>query len=95
MIQVTLLTRPDCHHCEDARRILGRLAREYPLQLSSLDIDSADGQEVAMRGGLLFPPGIVVDGRPFCFGRPSEGRLRREFDRLAGSASTSPPGSKR
>ena len=81
MIRVTLLTRPDCHHCDDAKRILGRLAEEYPLQLSSLDIDSAAGQELALGGGLLFPPGIMIDELPFSYGRPSEGKLRREFER--------------
>ena len=82
MIRVTLLTRPDCHHCDDAKRILDRLAAEYPLQVTSLDIDSAEGQELALRGGLLFPPGIAIDGRPVCYGRPSERRLRQELDRL-------------
>ncbi len=84
MIRVTLLTRPDCHQCDDAKRILGRLAEEYPLRLSSLDIDSAVGQELALSGGLLFPPGIVIDELPFSYGRPSEGKLRREFERRAG-----------
>ena len=86
MIRVTLLTRPDCHHCDDARRILGKLAEEHPLQVSSLDIDSAAGQELALSGGLLFPPGILIDERPFSYGRPSEGRLRRELQRLAASS---------
>jgi len=85
VIRVTLLTRPECNHCDDARRILGRLAEQYPLQLSSLDIDSAAGQELALSGGLLFPPGVVIEGRPFCYGRPSEGRLRRELERLTGT----------
>jgi glutaredoxin len=85
VIRVTLLTRPDCHHCDDARRILGRLAEEYPLQLDSMDVESPAGQELALSGGLLFPPGIVIDERPFSYGRPSEGRLRRELERLAGS----------
>lgn len=85
MIRVTLLTRPDCRHCDDARRILDELAREYPLELTSLGINTAAGQDLATSGGLLFPPGIVIDDRPFCYGRPSVGKLRREFERLASS----------
>src|SRR5439155_152448 len=81
VIRVTLLTRPDCRHCDDAKRILDELAREYPLQLATLDIDSAAGQQLALNGGLLFPPGIVLDERPFCYGRPSRGRRRRDQDR--------------
>ena len=48
-------------------------------------VDSAAGQQMALSGGLLFPPGVVIDERPFCYGRPSRAKLRRELERLAGS----------
>jgi glutaredoxin len=83
MIGVVVLTRDDCHHCDHAKAVLDRLTREFPLQVEEVDVNSRAGQELAMRNGLLFPPGIVIDGRPFSYGRPSEGKLRREFDRLA------------
>ena len=35
-----------------------------------------------MRGGVMFPPGIFIDGRAFAYGRPSERALRREIERL-------------
>lgn len=34
-----------------------------------------------MKGGLLFPPGVLIDGEPFSYGRLSERKLRRELDR--------------
>jgi len=37
-----------------------------------------------MKGGLLFPPGILIDGEPFSYGRPSERKLRHELDRRLG-----------
>jgi thiol-disulfide isomerase/thioredoxin len=82
VIRVTLLTRPDCAHCDDAKRILDELGREYPLRVTSLDVDSAAGQELALSGGLLFPSGILIEERPLCYGRPSRGKLRRELERL-------------
>lgn len=86
-IRVLLLTRESCHYCEHAEQVLGRLGRDFPLEVSELEIDSGPGQKLAMEGGLLFPPGIVIEGRPFSYGRPSEGKLRREFERLSeGSA---------
>ncbi len=93
MIRVTILTKPDCGHCEEAKRILERLAREFPLERSDLDIGSTQGQELAIKGGLLFPPGIVINDRPFGYGRPSEGKLRRKFEQLARAAGSpaSPP----
>ena len=41
-------------------------------------------QRLATQGGLLFPPGILIDGEPFSYGRLSERKLRRELDRLLG-----------
>ena len=37
-----------------------------------------------MKGGLLFPPGVLIDGEPFSYGRLSERKLRRELDRRLG-----------
>lgn len=87
-IQVVLLTREDCAFCEDARAILERLAGEVPLAVTSVDFDSEAGRRLALSGAMLFPPGIVIEGRPFCYGRPSERKLRRELAAIATSAAT-------
>lgn len=84
-IRVQLLTQEGCAFCEEARDILGRLSGELPLLVSATDLASAQGQQLAARGGVLFAPGIYIEGRPFSYGRPSERRLRREFTkRLTG-----------
>lgn len=79
-IQVTLLTKAQCAFCDDAKAILTRLEAEYPLVVEMLDLDTSDGSALAMRGGMLFPPGIFLDGEPFCYGRLSERKLRRELE---------------
>jgi hypothetical protein len=38
---------------------------------------------LAARAGVVFDPGLLVDGRPFGYGRISERRLRRTLQRLA------------
>ena len=81
MLQVTVLTREDCAFCDQAKEIVTRLAKEYPLTLSQLEMDSPAGQDMAARGGVMFPPGIFLDGQPFSYGRLSEKKLRRELDR--------------
>ena len=83
-IDVLLLTQENCGFCEQAREMLERLLREYWLSVSTLAMSSPRGQELAMQGGLLFPPGILIDGEPFSYGRPSERKLRRELDRRLG-----------
>jgi hypothetical protein len=80
-VEVVLLTQHQCGLCEHAKAILDRLAREYPLKVTALDLASPQGREVAAAGQIPFPPGIFLDGEPFCYGRLSERKLRRELDR--------------
>jgi len=46
------------------------------------------GEWFALKAGVLFPPGILLQGRPLCNGRPSEGKLRRGIERLLAEDST-------
>ncbi|QRM35297.1 glutaredoxin domain-containing protein [Microvirga sp. VF16] len=80
-IDVLILTQDYCGFCEEARAVFQRLTREFPLSIAILDINSPEGQELAARGGVLFPPGVFIGGEPFCYGRPSEQKIRREMER--------------
>lgn len=80
-MEVLLLTQENCGFCAQAKEILDRLSGEYQLSVTTLDLNSPEGQAIAMRGGVLFPPGIFIDGEPFSYGRPSERKLRREIER--------------
>ncbi len=76
-----ILTQEHCGFCEQAKEVLDRLSVEYGFSFSTLNVGSPEGQTLAMRGGVLFPPGIFLDGEPFSYGRPSERKLRREIER--------------
>jgi glutaredoxin len=80
-VEVLVLTQDDCAYCEQASELLERLAGEYPLEVTTRDLDSPEGRELAARGGIFFAPGIFVEGEAFSYGRPSERRLRRELRR--------------
>ena len=80
-MEVLLLNQDNCGFCAQAKEILDRLSGEYQLSVTTLDLNSPEGQALAMRGGVLFPPGIFIDGEPFSYGRPSERKLRREIER--------------
>ena len=84
-MEITLLIREHCDFCALAGEILEKLAADFSFSISVVDLASQAGQDLARRGGILFPPGIFLDGEPFSFGRPSERRLRRELDRLLGA----------
>lgn len=82
-MRVTLLTQISCELCEHARAVLDRLSADFELEITTVAFDSPAGEELAQRGGLLFAPGLYLDGEPFSHGRVSERRLRRELDRRA------------
>ena len=79
-VRITLLTQPACGLCGQAKKVLDRVGREYPLTVTELDLTTPDGQALAARAGVVFAPGVLVDGEPFSFGRLSERRLRRTLD---------------
>jgi glutaredoxin len=83
-MEVTLLTQENCAFCDQAKEVLDRLSAEYPISVNTMDLASPEGQSLAWQGGVMFPPGIFLDGDPFSYGRPSEKKLRRELARRLG-----------
>lgn len=74
---VTLLTQSDCYLCEQAKAVLARLSNEFQIEVEEISLSSAPGQRLAAESGVLFAPGLLLDGKPFSFGRLSEKKLRR------------------
>ena len=83
-MKLLLLTQEDCAFCDQAKQTLDRLAAEYGFAVATLDIGSPEGRSLAEQGGVLFPPGVFLDGQPFSYGRLSERKLRRELERRRG-----------
>lgn len=82
-VEVILLTQDHCKLCEHAKEVLARVGRDFPLSVEEVDLNSVRGMALAAQGGVLFAPGVFIDGEPFSYGRLSERRLRREFSRHA------------
>ena len=72
-----LLTKEDCHFCEQAKDVLTRLGDEYDLHVREVALESAEGQGLALESGAPFPPVIFLNGDTFSYGRLSERRLRK------------------
>lgn len=81
MTTVTLLTQPDCTYCDHAKNVLDRVARDYPLDVEEVGLGTTRGRALATQHGFLFAPGIMLEGKPFGFGRLSEKKLRRHLAR--------------
>lgn len=80
-MDVLLLTQQQCAFCTDAKELLDRLAIDYNISVTIVDVTSPEGEALALRSGILFPPGIFLDGVPFSYGRPSERKLRQALER--------------
>lgn len=77
MTEVVLLTKQDCHFCEQAKDVLTRLRSEYDLRVREVTLDSDEGRSLARASAAPFPPVVFVDGEPFSYGRLSERKLRK------------------
>jgi hypothetical protein len=53
------------------------------LQVNEISLDSQEGEAIATLARVLFAPGMLVDGRPFSFGRLSERKLLRALEKRA------------
>src|SRR5258708_16388168 len=81
-MHILLLTQQQCPSCTQAKEILDRLSAEYSFTLSTLDVSAPEGEALAVRSGVLFPPGIFLDVNVFSYGRLSERMLRNVIERL-------------
>ena len=84
MTLVTLLTKPDCGFCDQAKQTLDRLGREFDLTVEVVPLESEAGRALAAGSGMVFPPGVLLDGQPFSYGRLSERKLRRVLETREG-----------
>lgn len=82
-VRVTLLTQRACTYCEHAKEVLARVGQDFDLEIDEISLESDEGRSLATRHGVMFAPGVLLDGRPFGYGRLSERKLRKELDRSA------------
>jgi len=70
---ITLLTRPGCHLCDDARGVIAAVAAEFGLAWQERDITLSDS-DLRAYGDMV--PVTLIDGAQHDFWRVSEQRLR-------------------
>jgi glutaredoxin len=78
MHQITLLGKPGCHLCDDARLVVQRVAGELGVPWEERSIlDDADLLEEYAE----HIPVVLIDGRQHTFWRVDESRLRAALAR--------------
>ena len=82
VVDVTLVTTPACHFCDDAHQRLGSLDRAGLLRLTTVPAESPEGEAlIAEHRPGMFPLTLVA-GRYFHDGRIPRGKLARLVDHL-------------
>jgi glutaredoxin len=72
-VTVTLVGKPGCHLCDDARKIIARVTAEFGVPWEELDI--TQDPELYQRYWEQIPV-TLIDGEQHDFWRVSEDRLR-------------------
>jgi glutaredoxin len=75
---ITLLGKPGCHLCEEARETIARVAADLGAAWEERDITASAADEAAYWDMI---PVTLIDGRPHDFWRVSEDRLRAALSR--------------
>jgi hypothetical protein len=70
---ITLLTRPGCHLCDDAREVIARVAADLGVGWSERDITQSEA-DLREYGEMI--PVTLIDGVQHDFWRVDERRLR-------------------
>ena len=71
--EITLLTRPGCHLCDDARAVVAQVAGELGVSWTERDITRSES-DLRDYGDMI--PVTMIDGVQHDFWRVSEQRLR-------------------
>ena len=76
MIQLTLLSRPGCHLCDEMKEVVRRVtaSAQPPVEIEEIDISTDPDLEA--RYGLEIPV-LLVDGKKAAKYRVTEGELTR------------------
>ncbi|RHW44716.1 glutaredoxin family protein [Dermacoccus abyssi] len=72
--RITLIGKPGCHLCDDARAVIERVAREEGVEWEELNM--LDDPELVARYAEQIPV-TLVDGRQHDYWRVDENRLRK------------------
>lgn len=85
MTEITLLTQADCMFCEQAKQVLSEVGADHEFTVTEIGLDTDRGRELALSAGVMFAPGVLIDGKPFSYGRLSTRKLRKALSAITGS----------
>ena len=82
MIELKILSTPDCAPCEVVERIAVKLRGEFP-ELRVEKIDLMEHPEIAVSYGVMMSPTLVINGKVVFTGAVSEDQLRAKLEEVS------------
>lgn len=83
MLNVTLVSTPNCSHCLEVKHTLEKMKGEYTdLTITEVSALAEEGQKMIQRYGIMSSPGILVNGEFFSMGMVTEKQFKEKFDSL-------------
>jgi glutaredoxin len=82
-VTVTLVGKPGCHLCDDARAIIRKVAAETGAEVEELDITAEDFDPATKEEYWEQIPVTLVNGRRHDFWRVDADRLRKAIGQAA------------
>ena len=82
--EITFVTSDGCHFCNDAKHLLDDLATRFPLEITEVDLTSAEGRSIAIRWRVPFPPVILINGEYHGHGRIPGRKLTKALEAITG-----------
>jgi glutaredoxin len=87
--RITIVHSDGCHFCHDAHRALTDLARDYPLDVDTVDAHSEHGRWLMQSHRASMSPLVLVDGEFFSHGRLPRRKLEHVLSAQQNAFSTS------
>ena len=76
-IKIQELSTQRCSHCKEARKILEQeIKSQFPnVEMEFVDMTTDQGQKMVQQYGIMFSPGIIVNGELFSMGGLDKDKL--------------------
>lgn len=83
-VKIQEVSSPGCVHCEKARKLLQReIKNKFPeVEIENIDMFSNEGMKLIQRHGIMFSPGVIINGELFSTGEVDRDKLIEKIKSL-------------
>lgn len=83
MIKMQIVTSPGCECCEDIKRYIKDVQKDFPdLAVEIIDMTTPAGQDSVQKYNILSAPGIVINDKLEFSGETKEEDLRKKLNEI-------------